>query len=149
MPIARTSAPLHGARMTTPHVETVKTIYEAFGKGDVPTILARMSDDVDWDFAYPDHPVPWLQRRRGKDGVAAFLTAVATGLDFHSFVPVAILGEGVVVVALCDLECTVKATGRRIVEREEAHIWHFDGRGSVVRFRHCADTLQQAHAARL
>lgn len=51
-------------------------------------------------------------------------------------------------VALFDLEVTVKDTGKRIVEQGEAHIWHFDDSGMVIRFRHCADTLQHAMALR-
>lgn len=40
----------------------------------------------------------------------------------------------------------VRKTGRRIVEREEPHVWHFDAGGKVARFRHAADTLQQHRA---
>lgn len=50
------------------------------------------------------------------------------------------------VVALIDLEATVKETGKRIVERDEVHIWHFDEAGKVVRFRHCVDIYQHAMA---
>ena len=29
-------------------IEAVQAIYEAFGKGDVDTILGMLADDVDW-----------------------------------------------------------------------------------------------------
>ena len=32
------------------NIETVKSIYEAFGRGDVPAILDKLADDVDWDY---------------------------------------------------------------------------------------------------
>ena len=37
-------------------------------------------------------------------------------------------------------------SGKRFSEVDEAHLWHFDDRGRVARFRHCADTLQQHRA---
>jgi hypothetical protein len=63
-------------------------------------------------------------------------------LDIHSFQPKAILEAGPVVVALIDLDATVRRTGSRIVEEDEAHIWHFNPAGKVRRFRHRADTHQ-------
>jgi hypothetical protein len=40
----------------------------------------------------------------------------------------------------------VKATGKPVSERDEAHIWHFDARGRVVKFRHAVDTYQHVKA---
>jgi len=52
-------------------------------------------------------------------------------------------------IALIDIEATVKETGKRIVESDEAHIWQFDEAGTVVRFWHCADTYQQVMACNI
>ena len=49
-------------------------------------------------------------------------------------------------VALLDLDATVTRSGRRISERDEVHIWHFDAAGKVIRFRHAVDTLQHYRA---
>ena len=48
------------------NTETVKAIYEAFGGGDVVTILTKLDDAVEWEEAVPVADVPWLQARRGK-----------------------------------------------------------------------------------
>jgi hypothetical protein len=40
----------------------------------------------------------------------------------------------------------VRATGRRIVEEDEVHLWHFNAEGHVQRFRHRADTHQHQTA---
>ena len=41
------------------NLKTLQEIYAAFGRGDAPAILARVSEDVVWDFRV-DHPVaPW------------------------------------------------------------------------------------------
>ena len=129
------------------NTDTVRGIYAAFARGDVPAILETLADDVDWDFAYTaDHGIPWLAPRRGRAAVAGFFQSLAENLDFSRFEVPHILGDGAVVVALATLEAKVKRTGKVLRETEEAHIWHFDSRGRIVRFRHAADTLQQHRA---
>jgi ketosteroid isomerase-like protein len=129
------------------NLKTVQDIYQAFGRGDVSAILDKIEDSVDWEYAYTVAPtlVPWLQPRKDKNGVAQFFESLAA-LEFHQFIPKTFLEGPGLVVALCDLEATVKETGKRIIETEEAHIWHFNEAGKVVRFRHCADTYQQVMA---
>ena len=58
----------------------------------------------------------------------------------RKFQPKTLLENANVVVALIDLEIIVKATGRRVVEEDEVHIWRFDGQGRVARFCHRMDT---------
>src|SRR5687767_4804767 len=131
------------------NVKTVEALYEAFGRGDIPAILERLSDDIDWEYAYPAiEDVPWLRRRRGRAEVGAFFASLGE-LEFKSFAPTAILDapNGVVVV-LVEAELLVKKTGRKIVESPEIHLWHFDAHGRVFRFRHVVDTLQHATAWR-
>ena len=129
------------------NVAVVQSIYEAFGRGDIPAILEKLSDNIDWEYAYraAPHPVPWLQPRAGKAGVAQFFQSL-DALEFNQFTPKVLLEGTDLVVALIDLQVKVKQTGRPIVEQDEAHIWHFDSAGKVVRFRQCADTYQHMRA---
>ncbi len=122
------------------HIPTVQAIYEAFGRKDIPAILSRISDDISWDYAPVSTDVPWLQARRGKDGVVAFFQALGTECEHTHFAVKALLGNERLVVALIDLDLTVRRTGRTIREVDEAHVWHFDDRGQVISMRHCADT---------
>ena len=121
------------------HIATVQQLYEAFGKGDVPAILERLADDVDWEYGGDATGLPWLQARRGRAQVVGFFQDLAA-LDIQRFEPTTLLESGNVVVALIQLEVVVRATGRRVVEEDEVHIWHFDDRGQVRRFRHRVDT---------
>jgi ketosteroid isomerase-like protein len=130
----------------SPHVTTVQQIYAAFGRGDVPFILALLADDVEWEYATFPNPVPWLQPLRGRDQVPRFFQTLAEMIEFHGFVPKLVVGEGPTVVGLVDLDATVRSTGKRVVEVDEVHIWHFDDAGRVARFRHRADTRQHAMA---
>jgi ketosteroid isomerase-like protein len=130
-------------------IETVKGIYAAFGRGDIPAIVDAVSEDVVWEYAYAadTHSViPWLTPRRAKTGVFGFFQALGAGLTVERFELNAVLGEGSRVVALVDLDAVVKNTGVRIVERDEVHVWYFDAAGKVVRFRHASDTLQHFRA---
>lgn len=129
------------------NLATVQNIYAAFGRGDIPAILDTLDDNIDWEYAYQNIPasVPWLQPRTGKAGVGAFFGTLS-GMDFHQFVPKAFLEGPDMVVAIIAVEVTVKATGKRIVDPDEVHIWHFDPAGKVARFRHCVDTYQHVMA---
>jgi ketosteroid isomerase-like protein len=66
--------------------EVVKKAYEAFGKGDVPTILNLISDEVDWEFvASPS--LPYAGNRKDKKGTADFFADLARVDEIHAFEP--------------------------------------------------------------
>ena len=121
------------------NLETVQQIYAAFGRGDVAAIVDRLAADVEWEHTEVSTDVPWLQPRRGRAEVPKFFESL-DALAFHRFEPKTLLESGNVVVSLIDIDLTVKATGKRILEKDEVHIWHFNPRGEVTRFCHKADT---------
>jgi ketosteroid isomerase-like protein len=127
-------------------IETVRHVYAAFGRGDIPAILACLAEDVEWEYGQPANPAPWLQQRRGRAAVPGFFDALATHVEFHHFEPRHLLADGPLVVALVDFSATVRKTGRTVTEVDEVHVWRFDEAGRVLRFAHRADTLQHASA---
>jgi ketosteroid isomerase-like protein len=142
------SSSRHHRRTTMSNAQTVQNIYAAFFRRDVPAILETLAPDVEWEHPGTGHGVPWLEPRRGRDQVAGFFRVLAEQLEFEKFAPKTVLEVPGIVVALIELESKVKATGRRITERDEAHIWHFDERGRVSKFRHVVDTHQHVLAFR-
>jgi uncharacterized protein len=133
------------------NAKTVQAIYEAFGRGDVPAILDRMSEAVEWEqWANPnggqDAGVPWLVRRSGKEGVAEFFEALAENLEVHSFQPTNILEGGGQVAATISIDGTATKTGERFQD-EEIHLWTFDESGKVTGMRHYSDTAKHIKAA--
>lgn len=121
------------------NVQTVKDIYDAFSRGDLPGILPKFSEKIEWEYGSTTTSVPWLQPRQGLERAAGFFASLAE-IEIHSFVPKEFFeGDGVVVV-LIDVDFTVKKTGRRLMEEDEIHVWRFDKAGKIVRFRHGADT---------
>jgi ketosteroid isomerase-like protein len=129
------------------YLATVQDIYDAFGKGDVPRILAHLSEDVAWEYGAGASDVPWLQPRAGKEGAAAFLSSLAD-FQIERFEPTTLLESNDLVVVLLNVEATVRPTGRRIIEEDQIHLWHFGKDGKVERFRHRADTLQHQRACK-
>lgn len=129
------------------NIQTVQTMYEAFSRGDVAAILSHLSDHVEWEYGSHGLDVPWLQKRNGRAGAAAFFASLAA-LDIHRFEPQSFFEQQDTVVVLLDFDCTVKATGKRIHEEDAVHIFRFDGQGEVSRFRHRIDTYHQVLAYR-
>jgi uncharacterized protein len=132
-------------RTTMSNVKTVQEIYGAFGRGDVPAILERLSEAIEWEQGGNANDIPWLQPRRGRAGVQEFFGSLQQ-LDFPKFEPKAFAETGNLVVALVDVELVVKKTGKKVVENDEVHLWWFDSAGRITRFRHRVDTLAQHRA---
>ncbi|MGE3308738.1 MAG: nuclear transport factor 2 family protein [Limisphaerales bacterium] len=120
-------------------IRTVRGIYEAFGRGDVPAILEHLSPDVEWEYGGTGTDVPWLQRRVGRDAAAGFFEALRE-LRMDRFSPREFLAGDRLVVVLLEVDFTVTRTGRRVVEEDEIHVWRFDTEGRVSRFRHGVDS---------
>lgn len=123
------------------NLETFQHLYAAFGRGDIPTILNHLAEDVEWEYAATSAQVPRLQPHRGPREVRKFFEALGA-FEFHTFQPKTLLESGNIVVALIDVELTVKATGVKIAEEDEVHIWHFNSEGQVSKFTHKVDTHQ-------
>ena len=133
----------------TDYRSTVQAIYDAFQRGDIASILAKMSPDVVWD-GWPDNRaqqagVPWLQCRKGREGVAEFFKVLGT-LKFHTLQVRHLLAAGNQVAAEVAVDFDVIASGGRCRD-DEIHLWTFDSSGEVVRFRHYLDTAKHIEAA--
>ena len=53
------------------HLTTIRTIYAAFGRGDIATILSHLDEHVDWDYGAGDTPVTWNETLRCPAGIVA------------------------------------------------------------------------------
>jgi hypothetical protein len=108
------------------NVETVRAIYEAFGRGDVSTILAKLDDAVEWETTVPVSDVPWLQARRGKANMVGFFESLAP-LNITRFEPHAIFDGGDKVFVLIALEATARGKGYSFPNN--GHLWQFNAAG--------------------
>src|SRR5258707_6640759 len=94
----------------TRNIDTVRKIYESFSRGDVPAVLERLSDDVNWELGASDHGIPWLEPGRGRQHVARFFETLR-GFDINKFEILSVMREGDWVVAIADIDHTWRATG--------------------------------------
>ncbi len=128
--------------MTDRAVEVVQEIYAAFGRGDVPAVLERLADDVEWDVWADNHGqaagLPYYQPRRGREGVAEFFGVIAAW-EIRSFEVRALAGDDHVAVAEVVTDVVTPAGPLR---DEEAHVWHVGEDGRVTRLRHYIDTAK-------
>ena len=119
------------------NIDTVKAIYDAFGRGDIPAMLAKLDDDVEWDTDYVDAAAPWLEPRRGRANVAGFFEALAA-LQLTKFEPHTFAADANKVIAVIDIELDHK--GKHYVVPNEGHYFVFNDQGKIVKFQHLVDT---------
>lgn len=124
---------------------TVQAIYEAFGQGDVPTILGHLAEDVEWERHGTDHGVPWLVPGTGKDHVVGFFERLAANLELTRFEPQApMIGDQMIAWPIL-VEGRVIGNGNTF-EDYDVHLWWFDDDGKVTGFRHMVDSAKHEKA---
>jgi ketosteroid isomerase-like protein len=137
-----------GSATATDNLTTVRNIYAAFGRGDVPAILETLADEVRWeewgDSFAQRAGVPWLEARSGPDGAGAFFGMVGT-FDVKDFQVLDIIGGDRQVGVEVFIDAQTPGGGR--LRDEEFHLWTFNDEGKVVRMRHYTDTAKHIAAA--
>ncbi|MFD3003669.1 nuclear transport factor 2 family protein [Pontibacter toksunensis] len=132
------------------NVATVNRIYEAFGRGDIPTIIDCLSENVQWeqwaDNSAQKAGVPWMQAQKGKQGVMEFFKNVGE-LEVKDFQVLSIMANETQVAAELVFEARVPSTNNHYRD-EEIHLWTFDEEGKVIGLRHYADTAKIIAAAK-
>jgi ketosteroid isomerase-like protein len=106
------------------NVNTIKRLYEAFGAGDVETILASLVDDVDWVAEAAGDGAPWWGPRTSKEAVAGFFQAIAQTVTVQEFSPLSFTSNDSEVMVLIRWRATYNATGRQ-VSFNLHHYWRF------------------------
>ena len=71
----------------TPGIALVKSLYAAFGKGDVATIIGAMTPDASWESTGRRSDFPTYGMFKGQAGVQEFFAGVGGNLTFSEFSP--------------------------------------------------------------
>ena len=119
------------------NLEVVRRGYEAFGRGDVDSLLDLFADDIEWISPGPPD-LPTAGTRRGREQVAQFFQAVDQVFDIQQFEPKAFVAQGDQVVVLGTDTARIKATGK-VVTEDWAHAFTLRG-GKIVRMQEFIDT---------
>lgn len=129
------------------NIDTVKQMYEAFGRGDIPAIIGHLDPNVEWDLEIPTPGVPWLQPRRGAASVPAFFESLAP-LSFQRFEAHTFFEDGNKVFALLAMDLTHNASRKQYSLSNEGHLWFFNDAGKVVKYQHVTDTALHQRVAK-
>lgn len=119
------------------NLQIIQDMYAAFGRGDVPAILASLADDVSWEFEAPAQ-ISWGGYRRGPKEVVGFFEGIASDHGDPKLTMTEFVESEDAVAAFGRYEATVKATGVR-VSSPVGHLFKFRN-GKVVRYINLINT---------
>jgi len=128
--------------MSTANIETIQRVYEAFGRGDVGTILDTLTDDIDWASESSSTLAPWHGVRHGKTEVQGFFEALGATADVLEFTPLSFAANDTDVMVIIRFEMKVRSTGRS--GAMTLHHWWRLRDGKVCHYRGTEDTALTA-----
>lgn len=118
------------------NTELIQSVYAAFARGDVPTVLGALAPDARWVEAEGG---PYGGLSIGPQAVLANVFMKLGGeWDGFAAVPAEFVAQGDTVVALGEYSGTYKATGKSF-RAPFAHVWKLDD-GKVASFHQHTDT---------
>lgn len=131
------------------NVEIVKSGYEAFGRGDIPSVLALFDPNIEWCEAegnpYKPDGSAWIG---GEAIVENLFMKLGTEWDGFTATPEKFHDAGDSVVVECRYTGGYKATGKSI-DAQVCHVWTFRDE-KITNFQQYVDTgqLQDAMGTR-
>jgi uncharacterized protein len=125
--------------MSAQDVETIRGGYEAFGRQDIPAVLAAFDPDITW--RTPDS-VPFGGVRHGHDGVLDFFQTLPQFWSELSVEPVEMIDGGESIAVRCRIS-GMGAAGP--LDVESLHLWRMRD-GKAVEFTEYTDTARALEA---
>lgn len=123
----------------------VQQAYGYFQRGDIPSVLDSLSEDVEWS-SPPLEGVLVSGTWHGREQVGQFFQALGDTQEVRQFEPREFVAQGDRVVALGHYAWHVKSTGREW-EGDFAHVFTVRD-GKVTRFQEYSNTAAIADAFR-
>lgn len=123
------------------NVSLLKSLYEAFGRGDVPNVLGAMSHDIKW-YQAESHPYrPSGEAWTGPNAVLNNLfMKLATEWEGFTVHPKSFYGAGDSVIVEGRYTGKHIATGKSM-DAQVCHVWDVKD-GKVTRFQQYVDTAK-------
>lgn len=128
--------------MSDENKQLVQSAFAAFGRGDIPGVLATLDPNVEWDAIIGADPtiVPTAGSRRGVHAVASFFATLGDTMVFDRFEPREFIAEGDQVVCLGYYQARVPKTAGTVSSTWAMAFTIRNGR--IVRFREWSDSAQ-------
>jgi ketosteroid isomerase-like protein len=125
------------------NIQAVQAAYAAFGRGDIPGVLAQLDESIEW--VTPETPgLPESGTRRGHQGVLEFFRNVNECWEFLTFEPREFIAGGDSLAVEGHYRAKARNTGV-IVDCDWVMIWKFRN-GKCIHFQEYTDTAALAHA---
>lgn len=126
----------------TGNVTLMQGLHEAFGRGDVPTVLAALDERIDW---YETEGNPWYtgQPFIGQQQVVEGVFSRIGEFEGFQIVPNRFLGDGDTVVMEGRYRATSHQATGKALDAEVVHVWDLRD-GKIVRFHQYVDTRKMA-----
>jgi ketosteroid isomerase-like protein len=131
---------------TASPVETVQSLYAAFGRGDIATVLASLAPDARWSNPGPSEFGAYFGEKRGHEEILALFGFLGQNFEFTVFEPREFFAVEEKVVVLLRIEGRVPATGKQF-EEDAVQVFTFQD-GAIVRFQDFQDSNALAEALR-
>jgi ketosteroid isomerase-like protein len=124
----------------------VQSLYMAFARGDVQTLLAALTDDVEWILPGPPDVIPFAGVHRGPQAVLRYFVVLNETLEFEKLEAHEFLARDDKVIVLGRSRDRMKSTGRSAENEWAAAITLREGK--VARYQIYEDTAALASALR-
>jgi ketosteroid isomerase-like protein len=135
----------NGRTDVTDNSTLIRSLYDAFGRGDVKTILDNIDPSIEWISNGDGRTIPWGGKHRGIEGVASFFQALADNLNFEAFEPREFLASGDAVIVLGRTRAHFMKAAGGTIDSEWAHVFTIKN-GKLARFQEFYDTAAIEHA---
>jgi ketosteroid isomerase-like protein len=125
------------------NADFVHSLYGAFSRGDIATILASLAPDVEWVCEGPAS-VPFCGTFRGPEQVSKFFAVLATTQSGQKLEIEETCGAGDQVFTINRYSCVVNVSGKK-VDARGVHVFTVKN-GKVARFLEIFDSAAAADA---
>jgi uncharacterized protein len=133
--------------MSESREDVISGLYAAFGRGDLPAVLAMVDEDIDW---HAPENLPHGGDFRGREAVARFFGGIGERWESLVVELEALVSGGDRVIALARAHGRLRSTGEEF-GYSAAHVWTLRGE-TPVRFDEYVNapvSLPAAHAVAL
>jgi uncharacterized protein len=125
--------------MKDENLAIIKEASTAFSHNNIPKLLEKLANDVDWMIAGPPGILPYAGEYHGRQQVAASVAAWHQAEEIEAFEPTHFISDQDMVIVLGTYRAIIKST-RRLINIHWAHVYTLRA-GLIVRFRGFLDTF--------
>ena len=123
--------------MSEDNLDVIRRGYEAFGRGDINTLLDSFDEQISWVTPGP-RELKTSGRRTGRQEVGEFFASVNELFDIQRFEPKEFIAQGDRVVVVGSETARARSTGN-VVDVDWVHVFTMRN-GKVVAFQEFFDT---------